>query len=130
MCKCSTCWLSQRINQLSWFEFYLSNKKFFVYLNQVFLVPRILSCSAQHGSILDLIFLLNVKMIFLKHCQNWFFMLTALVFLKNKDFDKIEAALYEGFSSHSYRLAEDEFSIRFFSSVFGMSSINLNFRIN
>lgn len=42
-------------------------------------------------------------------------MLTALVFLKNKDFDKIEAALNKEFSSHSYGVVENEFSIHFFS---------------
>ena len=53
-----------KINKLIWCEFYLSNKKFFVSLNELFSVPEILNCGVLQDSILELIFLVYVNNLF------------------------------------------------------------------
>ena len=52
----------KKINKLSWFEFYLSNKKlFFVFLGAVFAVPGILDYGVLQGWIGEPIFSLYVN---------------------------------------------------------------------
>ena len=82
--QCNTCWLSYKIIELNWFEIYLSNKTFFLLLNEFLSVPVILNCGFLHGSVLEFIFLLH-KMTFLKHCQKHvlIYILATLVFLTN-----------------------------------------------
>ena len=71
MCQCNTCWTFVWKSP-DWvaLSFFLKNRKFFVSLDEGYLLAVILSCDILNGSIFQPIFLpLSKKMTLLKHCQ-------------------------------------------------------------
>ena len=90
-----------RTSAIKWFECYLSNRKFYICIDNVFFEAAALKYGLQHASILgSILFLLNVKDLpqSLSEAHSYLYGNSTFIFYKHEDVKKIEIVLNKKFS--------------------------------
>ena len=90
-----------RTSVVKWFECYLSNRKFYFCIDNVFSEAVALKYGLQHGSILgSVLFLLNVNDLpqSLSEAHSYLYGDGTFIFYKHEDVKKIEIVLNKKFS--------------------------------
>ena len=101
---------------IKWFQSYLSNRKFFSTLENVFSDAGLINCGVPQGSILgSLLFLIYVNDLpqALNETGSYLYADDTCIFYQDKDVEKIEKVLNKEFSSLCKWFIDNKLSIHF-----------------
>ena len=101
---------------IKWFQSYLSNRKFFVTLENVFSDAGLINCGVPQGSILGpLLFLIYINDLpqALNETGSYLYADDTCIFYQDKDVEKIERVLNKEFSSLCEWFIDNKLSIHF-----------------